>query len=258
MDNSKTKRIAPQALRTAVSNMATNTAPICFYSAIIVVFGTTLAFDLDTYIKLENNSDGFDLAWNKSFSNHNDEFLCALKCSSDPRCEFYWTEPSMCFFSYNILDLERPPHAVFSRQRTLTNLALGKYAKQISMGWGGISSRAVDGNNNGQGCTHTTLVNKPWLYVDLYNVSRITRVRLYNRDWCPERLLNFDIAVLATVTSFDINTRTRCAYHGSQVFQVQDFQCPHPGIEGRYVLVQIRATQYLTICELQAWGYVLE
>lgn len=80
------------------------------------------------------------------------------------------------------------------------NLARGKNTKQSSTGFGGASSRAVDGNRNGQwrggSCTHTNKDAKPWWRVDLGSSQKVKKVKLSNRaDCCGNRLRNIEIKV---------------------------------------------------------------
>ena len=84
----------------------------------------------------------------------------------------------------------------------LVNIALGKPTKQSTTGYGGKSSRAVDGNKDGNfyhySCTHTEWESKtsPWWRVDLGQSSKVAQVKIVNReDCCSGRLSNFDIRV---------------------------------------------------------------
>ena len=76
----------------------------------------------------------------------------------------------------------------------------GKSAFQSSTGWGGVPSRAVDGNKNsqwgGKSCTHTNKQHNAWWRVDLGGNYLVTKVQVTNRgDCCWNRLSNFDIRV---------------------------------------------------------------
>ena len=67
------------------------------------------------------------------------------------------------------------------------NLALFKVADQSNTGWGGIASRAVDGNRsnryNDDSCTHTARrsVELEWWRVDLGDTYDVNSVRITNR-----------------------------------------------------------------------------
>ncbi len=82
------------------------------------------------------------------------------------------------------------------------NMAQGKPAVQSSTALGGLASRAVDGNTDGDyaknSVTHTSPTDQTaYWQVDLGETRSIGRVELWNRqDCCAERLSNFRVAVL--------------------------------------------------------------
>ena len=69
----------------------------------------------------------------------------------------------------------------------ITNLALGQTTIQSSTGFGGVSSRAVDGDTNGayrdDSVSHTSGGNEaqPWWQVDLGQISDISTIEVWNR-----------------------------------------------------------------------------
>ena len=68
----------------------------------------------------------------------------------------------------------------------ISNLALGRPTSQITTGFGGVSSRAVDGDTNGNysagSVTHTSgNDNQPWWQVDLGQQSDIQNIEIWNR-----------------------------------------------------------------------------
>ena len=81
------------------------------------------------------------------------------------------------------------------------NLARGMSTLQSSTAYGGLSSRAVDGNSDsiyyrGHTCTCTNYQARPWWRVDLGKVATVASVKITNRgDCCGNRLRNFDILV---------------------------------------------------------------
>jgi hypothetical protein len=148
---------------------------------------------------------------------------------------------------------------------TGVNIAAGKSATQYATDFGGVPSRAVDGNtdgvyNNGS-VTHTNAVVQPWWQVDLGALSTIDTIRLWNRtDCCTDRLSNATVLVSSTdptgrslpdlkadlnVTSFPVTTLT-----GPQLTIAAG------GITGRYVRVELNSTtsQYLSLAEVQVFG----
>ena len=80
------------------------------------------------------------------------------------------------------------------------NVARGRPTRQSSTGFGGASSRGVDGNKNpnwgGGSCTHTNRQNRPWWRVDMRSTYKVFRVALTNRkDCCWNRLRAVEIKV---------------------------------------------------------------
>ena len=137
--------------------------------------------------------------------------------------------------------------------RTGSNVAVGQSATQSSTypdDCSGPASKAVDGNTSGNtgDCSFSTTNNEPqdWWQVDLGAPYPIQVIDLWNRtDCCGDRLSNFDLLVSTdgsnwttyyypdaapTTTSFVINRVVR------------------------YVKVQLRGQNYLTLAEVQVWG----
>lgn len=81
-----------------------------------------------------------------------------------------------------------------------TNLALNKTATQSSITSGGVASRAVDGNTDGNfannSVAHTASETQPWWQVDLGVVANITTIEVWNRtDCCADRIKDFYVLV---------------------------------------------------------------
>lgn len=82
------------------------------------------------------------------------------------------------------------------------NLALGQATTQSSTGFGGVASRAVDGDRSGNypsgTITHTNKDENPWWEVDLGEDFSIGEIRIWNRTdtCCTSRLSNFLVSVL--------------------------------------------------------------
>jgi hypothetical protein len=148
---------------------------------------------------------------------------------------------------------ENPYTFVVQGIRTGSNVAVGKPATQSSTyddPCTGSASKAVDGNTSGHvsACSFSTTNNQPqdWWQVDLGAPYLIQVIDLWNRtDCCGERLSNFDLLISTdgtnwttfyypgaapTTTSFVINAMVR------------------------YVKVQLRGQNYLTLAEVQVWG----
>ena len=68
------------------------------------------------------------------------------------------------------------------------NIALNQPTYQSSTNYGGVSSRAVDGNRDPawdhHSCIHSGWANDPFWIVDLRRVFRISHVTITNRDAC--------------------------------------------------------------------------
>lgn len=97
----------------------------------------------------------------------------------------------------------------------ITNIALGKKARQSSEYNAGISGagKAVDGNTDGKfkfnrqnSVTHTQDENSAWWEVDLGDIYTLEKIVIWNReDCCWERLQNF--VVLTSTVPFKKNRR---------------------------------------------------
>lgn len=134
----------------------------------------------------------------------------------------------------------------------LQNLALKKTATQSSTLNGGDAARAVDGNTDGNwsagSVTHTDSSKQAWWQVDLGAVYKLKQVFVYNRtDCCGERLSDFTIVV----SKNGVNGWTRAALatglpQGQNVYTVN--------AAGRFVRVQLRGTNNLSLAEVEVYG----
>jgi hypothetical protein len=130
------------------------------------------------------------------------------------------------------------------------NLAAGMITTQSSTLNGGDASRAFDGNTNGNwnanSVTHTGFDAQAWWQVDLGTVTDIGKVVLYNRtDCCSDRLSNFDVLVSNNGSSWQpVATYTDAA--PAQIAFSLD-------VSGRFVRVQLRGTNYLSLAEVQVF-----
>jgi len=136
-----------------------------------------------------------------------------------------------------------------------SNLALGRPASQSSTHLDdlcdGYAANAVDGNTDGVwahcSVAHTGQMVAPWWQVDLQGQAYLTSIVLWNRtDCCGERLSNFDVYVSADGDTW------------------QSYYVPGPvdvnttvslNAPGRYVKVQLRGTGFLSLAEVQVFGY---
>ena len=131
------------------------------------------------------------------------------------------------------------------------NLARGKPATQSSTSNSADAARAVDGNSDGNffanTVTHTNSSAQPWWQVDLGAVQGLREVVIYNRtDAGPERLSNFEIKV-----SNDGATWTKVAELAGTAPQRSSYPL---NANGRYVRVQLRGTEVLSLAEIEVYG----
>ena len=127
-----------------------------------------------------------------------------------------------------------------------TNLALDGTASQSSTGFGGVASRAIDGNTNGAygggSVTHTNGGAFNFWQVQLAKESNIDQIVIHNRtDCCQSRTGQFRVSV------FDGNPDAG----GTEVFAFNnpgalgnaplsiDVQGMDPNVRGNYVRVAI-------------------
>jgi len=140
---------------------------------------------------------------------------------------------------------------------TGSNIAIGQLATQSSTyndPCTGPASNAVDGDTAGDpgSCSFSTTNNEnpqDWWQVDLGAAYLIQVIDLWNRtDCCYDRLSNFDLLV-----STDGSNWTTF-YYPDTAPTTTSFVINAPV---RYVKVQLRGQNYLTLAEVQVWGPAL-
>jgi hypothetical protein len=125
---------------------------------------------------------------------------------------------------------------------------------QASTKYGGISSRAVDGNSNpdfytGHSCTHTEFHFNPWWFIDLGNIFTISRIKVTNRgDCCTERLNLFSVWV-TDANAVNYTQGTRCANQVQiGIAETREVDCT---AQGRMIwIVMEQKFTALTLCEV--------
>lgn len=131
------------------------------------------------------------------------------------------------------------------------NLAFYGVATQSDNSYSTIASFATDQNTNGDfsdgSVTHTSNLIQPWWRVDLEGTFDISEIKIWNRtDSNQSRLSNFD------VTLFDENEQL--------VWTNYQANAPDPSVSfipnesGRYVLIQLRGTNPLSLAEVEIFG----
>jgi hypothetical protein len=119
------------------------------------------------------------------------------------------------------------------------------------------ADRAVDGNTSGsyfdKSISHTQLELNPWWYVDLGSVQDIGEVRLWNRtDCCTDRLFPFRISILNVFdAALDAASSWSADVDSDPGVNPLVFT---PNASGRYVKVQLRASDYLQLGEVQVYA----
>ncbi|XP_068725982.1 uncharacterized protein [Montipora capricornis] len=139
------------------------------------------------------------------------------------------------------------------------NLALNQPAEQVSTAFGGVASRAVDGdtrtNYPSWTCTHTDFAKDAWWRVDLGASVPVAEVVIVNRYCRPQ------LDCVAFMDSFQIkignntSTSTSCGGTLSMVTgETKSFYC-YPPIVGQYVSVVVPGdNKILTICEVEVYS----
>ncbi|GAA2794942.1 hypothetical protein GCM10010452_24040 [Crossiella cryophila] len=148
----------------------------------------------------------------------------------------------------------------------LPNQARGKAASQVSLAWGGVPERAVDGNTAGDylrdnSTSHTAEpANQAWWQVDLGRPVAIETIEIWNRtDCCARRLSDYWVLVSDTPITADA-LRDALATPGVTAVH-QPGMAGRPtaigmaGKAGRHVRVQLAsATDPLSLAEVVVRG----
>lgn len=144
------------------------------------------------------------------------------------------------------------------------NLALSGIASQSSTGFGGVASRAIDGNTDGdffnaQSTQHNaTAIAQNWWQVDLGEVKFIDTINTWNRtDCCSDRTNLFHVFV--SDTPFTGNTIADSqAQAGVSDFFTNGVMGTPTSINinrtGRYVRVQLASVNHLHMAEVEVIG----
>ncbi|MCH6259054.1 carbohydrate-binding protein [Puniceicoccaceae bacterium K14] len=134
-----------------------------------------------------------------------------------------------------------------------TNIALNGSASQSSTNHSGDASRAIDNNTNGKwtvgSVTHTTSESPAWWQLDLGASYDIGQIVIWGRtdSCCQSRLSNYDVDILDSNYNL-VWTNYQSSY-------------PNPSTSinanattGRYVLIELRDTNPLSLAEVQVFG----
>ena len=148
---------------------------------------------------------------------------------------------------------------------TPVNLAQNGTAEQSSTYGNGVAGLAVDGNTIGSSAwtpdlQHTTKELQPWWQIDLGQQSILSEMVLYNRtDCCNGRLKNFYVFVSDSPFSGTSNLDDLIAsssvdhvFFSGAAGLVESISLD--GLAGRYVRVQLSATNTLHMAEVEIMG----
>ncbi len=148
---------------------------------------------------------------------------------------------------------DRPKLAIRKITPDNKNIALNKPAMQSSIDFGGVPSRAVDGNINGvfqQGSVTHTNNEIAWWKVDLKDIYDVTEIHVYNRtECCEDRLLETAVYV-GNIDSTDPNDYTKVG--DLKNLRVNSFVGEE--YRGRYVLIHKDDPNVLSLAEVEVQG----
>lgn len=143
------------------------------------------------------------------------------------------------------------------------NLALGGEATQISTyDHLGLASHAIDGNRDANymhsSCTHSNAIRKSWWRLDLRDTYFITSINITNRgDCCAWRLQGAQVRVGNSLQNNGNDNPTVATIEQTSLGKTHTFTLPEQTM-GRYVNVFLPggiSEQYLTLCEVEVYGY---
>ncbi|MFI1169390.1 discoidin domain-containing protein, partial [Streptomyces sp. NPDC020801] len=147
-----------------------------------------------------------------------------------------------------------------------TNLAQGQAATQSSTlnnVANPTAAKAVDGNTDGSfadGSVSTTNSGQnAWWQADLGSTHNITSINIYNRtDCCQDRLSDYWVFVSNTPFNTALTPTQQAAVSGvwssHQTNQAGSPTSIPAGTTGRYVMIQLSGTNYLSLAEVQVMG----
>ncbi|MEU0969933.1 discoidin domain-containing protein [Streptomyces sp. NPDC005917] len=142
------------------------------------------------------------------------------------------------------------------------NIARGKPTTQSSTAFDGSAARAADGNTDGTytsgSVSHTDNDRNAWWQVDLGSAQPIGGVNLWNRtDCCSERTTDYWVFVSDTPFDHSLSPEQQAARPGvwsSHQPGTMDRPTRLPvTTPGRYVMIQLSGTNYLTLAEVQVF-----
>lgn len=136
------------------------------------------------------------------------------------------------------------------------NFAIGMPTSQSSVGWGGSSARAVDGNISGiwryKSVTHTMKDVNPWWKVNLPQSYNIEEIVVYLRtDCCMDRSAGFLVEVFNDGAMAFNYTQTGAMSSSTLITVIGDAD---EVIVGNEVRVSLPRQGYLSLAEVQVYA----
>jgi rhamnogalacturonyl hydrolase YesR len=135
-----------------------------------------------------------------------------------------------------------------------SNMALRGTATQSSVGYGGaIAARAIDGNTDGRfsnnSVTHTGSDKNAWWQVDLGANCIIKKIKCFNRtDADSGRAANYDVKIGTGGSTW------MTVLHQTEIMGTPTVVTTG-SVTGRYVRIQLRSAEILTLAEVEVWGH---
>ncbi|WP_405486264.1 LamG-like jellyroll fold domain-containing protein [Streptomyces sp. NBC_00096] len=168
--------------------------------------------------------------------------------------------PSSASFTGEIDETAVYPTALTPRQVTDHYVLSGRTASQSSTYSGASATRAVDGDTNGDwfagSVSHTALEASPWWQTDLGASRTLQAIEIHNRtDCCSERLTDYWVFVSDTPFTPGLTPAQQAARTGVW----SSHQTTPAGASvtipvsrtGRYVMIQLNGTGYLSLAEVK-------
>eukprot|EP00296_Roombia_truncata_P008324 JP446803.1.p1 GENE.JP446803.1~~JP446803.1.p1 ORF type:complete len:271 (+),score=81.59 JP446803.1:24-836(+) len=132
------------------------------------------------------------------------------------------------------------------------NIARGKPAYQSTTTYGGVASRAVDGNTIGsygaRSVTHTGKSSSNWWKVNFGGIFDVSQVKIYNRlDCCSQRLNDFVVQLRQSTT-----VKWSKSFGAAQ--NLFDMTVP-AGTQGDNLIIRLNSHTTLSLAEVEVFGF---
>ncbi|MDF7799263.1 discoidin domain-containing protein [Pontiellaceae bacterium B1224] len=146
-------------------------------------------------------------------------------------------------------------NSIILRDWSITsNITFYGKATQSSTDDDALASLAIDQNTNGQfsegSVTLTASEAQPWWQLELESSSRISEIKIWGRtDSYQSRLSNYDVTIL--------NDDAQPVWTSYQAPYPNPSASVLPNVTGRYVVIQLRGTNPLSLAEVEIFGAVV-